>query len=80
MGITSRGRRHRRRRAVIVVAGVGLVAVAFAVCILLRHGVDGLVHFFTTPTMEAGSGKKYTPVTGVRRTLEKIEEKSEPRE
>ena len=65
----------------IVAAGVGLMAAAFAVCLLLRHGVDGLVYFFTTPTMEAGSGRKYTPISGIRRTLEKkLEEKREPQE
>jgi hypothetical protein len=79
MGIASRGQRSRRKRALIVAAGVALMAAAFAVCLLLRHGFDGLVHFFTTPTMEAGSGRKYTPVSGVRRTMEKLEEEPEPR-
>ncbi len=56
MAATSRERRFRRKRALIVVLGVVLIAAAFAAFILLRHGVDGVVHFFTTPTMEAVLG------------------------
>jgi hypothetical protein len=74
MGATSRGRRTLRRRALLVVVGLVLTFAAFAAFVLLQHGVDGVVHFFTTPTMEADSGKMYTPVTGVKRALEKLEE------
>jgi Na+/citrate or Na+/malate symporter len=63
----------------VLVAAVGVVAItaALVICLLLRHGVDRLVFFFTTPTMEAGSGRKYTPVTGVKRYIEKLDEKND---
>jgi len=80
MQTTSRERRFRRKRALIVVAGLALVFVAFAAFVLLNYGVDGIVYFFTTPTLEARSGKKYTPVTGVKRAIEKLGEEDEPRE
>ena len=80
MAVSSRERRSRRKRAIIIVAGAGIMAIAFAAILLLRHGIDGLVHFFTTPTMEAGSGRKYTPASGVRRTIEKLNGDGESRE
>jgi len=80
MGITRRERRSRRKRALIVVAGVVMIAAAFVACLLLRYGVDGVVYFFTTPTMEARSGKKYTPVSGVKRAIERLDKKSKPQE
>ena len=42
--------------------------------------VDKLVYFFTTPTMEAKSGRKYTPLTGIKRYFEKLDEKSDSSE
>ena len=80
MAATSRERGFRRKKFLIVMLGVVLIAVAFAAFIVLRHGVDGVVHFFTTPTMEAESGRKYTPTSGIKRAFEKLEEGSEPQE
>ncbi len=78
--MSRRERRARRRRILIAVAGTALISIAFVVCLLLRYGVDRLVYFFTTPTMEAKSGRKYTPVTGVKRYIEKLDEKSDTSE
>jgi len=80
MGITRRESRSRRKRTLILVAGAVVIAAAFIACVLLRCGVDGVVYFFTTPTMEARSGKKYTPVSGVKRAIERLDEKREPQE
>jgi hypothetical protein len=74
MSATSRQHKIRRTRVLLVVAGGVLIVAAFAAFVLLRHGVDGVVHFFTTPTIEADSGKKYTPVTGLKRVIEKFDE------
>ena len=57
-----------------------VIAAAFIACVLLRCGVDWVAYFFSTPTMEAPSGKKYTPVSGVRRAIEKLDERSKPQE
>jgi len=75
MGITRRERRSRRKRTLIVVAGAAMIAAAFVACVLLRCGVDWVAYFFTTPTMEARSGRKYTPVSGVKRAIERMEDK-----
>ncbi len=80
MDMTRRGRRSRRKRALIVVAGAVVIAAAFLACLLLRYGIDGVVYFFTTPTMEARSGRKYTPVSGVKRAIERLDKKSTPQE
>lgn len=61
-----------------VVGGV-IVAVAFVLCLALSQGLESIVRFFTVPSLEARSGKKYTPVSGAKRFLEKIDEaKEEP--
>ena len=75
MRAPSRERRLRKRRLFIVLAGGALMAGGFGLCLLLRCGMARLVRFLTTPTMEAGSGRKYTPVTGVKRYIEKMDEK-----
>ena len=75
MGHSTCGRRNRRMRLVLVLAGAGLVVAGFALCILLTHGVEGVVRFLTVPTLKAKSGKQYTPQGAVKRYLEKLEEK-----
>ncbi len=74
MGLSSRERRMRRRKALLVVCGFGLVLVSFALCIVLTHGLGWVTRLFMEPTLEAKSGRKYTPTGAVRRWIEKQDE------
>ncbi len=75
MGLSSRRRRMWRRKALLVACGLGLVFVSFALCIVMTHGLGWVARLFTEPTLEAKSGRKYTPTGAVRRWIEKQDEK-----
>ncbi len=75
MGFSSRRRGMRRRKALLIACGVGLVLVSFALCIVLTQGVGWVARLFMEPTLEAKSGRKYTPTGAVKRWIEKQDEK-----
>ncbi len=80
MGVSSRQRRMRRKKALLIACGLGLVLVSFALCIVMIQGVDWVARFFTEPTLEAKSGRKYTPTSGVKRWIEKQDENGSDQE
>ena len=74
MGGTRRGRRARRRKMWLVAGGAVLCICGTLAALALTHGLEGLVRFLTVPSVEARSGRKYTPSGAVRRYLEKRSE------
>ena len=74
MGFSSRRRRMWRTKVLLIACGVGLVLVSFALCIVMVHGLGWVARLFGEPTLEAKSGRKYTPTSAVRRWIEKADE------
>lgn len=72
-----RPRRERwslKRRILLAFGALFFCAVAFFIVVLLTDGADGLVRFFTEPSLEAKSGRKFTPFGAVKRYFEKLGE------
>jgi hypothetical protein len=74
-GFSGRVRGGRRKRVLLVVIAVVLSMVGMAFAIGATSGFDWLWRFFTVPSLEAHSGKKYTPTGAVKRYFEKLEER-----
>lgn len=80
MGKSSRERRMCRRRTLLVLVGAVLIVVGFLTCIAMTQGLGFLARFLTVPSLEAESGRKYTPTGAVKRFIEKSVEKDKAEE
>jgi len=73
-GFSGRVRGGRRKRTVLVIATIVVSLLGMAVVIGATQGFDSLWRFLTVPTLEAKSGKKYTPQGAMKRLIEKLDE------
>jgi hypothetical protein len=69
---THRLRRARRRQGWLILGAVVLSVGGALLAIVLTQGTSGLVRFFTVPSLEAKSGRKYTPTSAAKRYIEKL--------
>ena len=76
-GFKGRVRGGRRKRTLLVVATVIFCVLGMLVVIGATQGFDSLLQFFSVPSLEAKSGKKYTPQGAVKRLIDKLDEADE---
>jgi hypothetical protein len=74
MGIGHRERCMRRRRMWLILGAVVLCVAGTFLALVLTQGLGRLVRFMTVPSLEAISGRKYTPGGAVRRYIDKRNE------
>lgn len=75
MVISHRERRMRRRRMWLILGAVVLCVSGTLLVLALRQGLGRLGRFLTVPSLEAKSGRRYTPGGAVKRYMEKQSEK-----
>ena len=73
--VSHRERRVRRRRMWLVFGAVVLCVSGAFLVLALRRGFGRLLRFLTVPSLEAKSGRRYTPGGAVKRYMEKQSEK-----
>lgn len=76
-GFKGRVHRGRRKQIALLVVGVIISVLCMLLIIGVTGGLDVVVTFFTRPSLEANSGKVYTPMGAVERALEKAGESRE---
>ena len=69
-----RRRRGHRRQKWLILGAIVLSVGGALLAIVITQGTSGLIRFFTVPSLEAKSGRKYTPTSGAKRYIEKLSE------
>ncbi len=74
-----RRRGSRSKKLLLVLAAIAVCAGGFLLVLALTLGIDGVARLFTTPWIEASSGRKFTPAGAAKRFMEKLSEQDPDR-